>query len=805
MSSFYERADELLQAALDLSEEERPAFLSRSCGGDAALEAEVFSLLLALRRAGKFLETPIALLLSELTDTDSGRQKEDAEDSLVGCTLGPYRLEQEVGRGGMSIVYRASRVDSEYRQTVAVKVIKPGMDSAAVLRRFRAERQILANLVHPNVARCIDAGRTPKARPYLVMEHIEGRPIDRFCEEEQLDTRQRLHLFVQVCGAVQFAHSHLVVHRDLKPANILVMPDGTPKLLDFGVAKLLAPSDFEHTVEETEPGQRPMTPRFAAPEQHSGGPITTATDVYALGLLLHLLLVGRLPAEPGPGGPRNEVVLPDELQDVVSLALREEPGSRFGSVEQLAADVQRYLDGRPVLARRQTTWYRFSKLLRRHRAMAAVTVTAFLLSSGLSVLLAIQVGRAREALASSQAERHRAENTAEFLYRVFESADPKNSRGEEITARELLDRGAEQIEGLAREPVVQAAALDTLGRIYGELAVFDRAKSLLERGLQLRREQLGNDHQDVALSLTHLGRVLQKTAEFERAAELQQEALALRRRVLGSRHLLVAESLVDMASVHWLHGDYGDIEPLLLEALEIRSSELGEDHPLVALIWNELANLASVRGGPAEAEEPYRRALAVSRRALGHDHPQTASLLNNLALCLSTLGRHSEAIEIYGEALSIRLGLFGPDHPDVAMVQHNLASSLMRLERFAEAEKLLLGALATRNKVFGEVHPSIAANLTSLAGLHQARGDLRGAVEVYRQGIEVADRLFPNGHPALAEPLLRLGKILLELGDPRSAEVPLLRARELTRNHLPADHPLVLELVATLEKCRDSS
>lgn len=803
MSPLFQRADELLLAALELSADERPAFLARSCAGDAALEAEVLSLLAALERAGDFLEAPLFPRIADGTQAGLETDGEGGEEALVGLTLGSYRLEQEVGRGGMSIVYRASRVDSQYRQTVAVKLIKPGMDSSAVLRRFRAERQILANLLHPNVARLIDAGHTPKARPYLVMEFIEGRPIDRYCRDEGLSARERLQLFVQVCGAVQFAHSHLVVHRDLKPANILVTSDGTPKLLDFGVAKLLAPEDFEHTVEETQPGMRPMTPRYAAPEQRSGAPVTTATDVYALGLLLHLLLVGRLPGEERAGEVEKEDRLPEELRDVISLALREEPGSRFGSVAQLAADVERFLDGRPVLARRQTTWYRLSKLLRRHRAVAAAAALAFVSSTALSIGLAVQVRRTQEALASSEVERHRAENTADFLYRVFESADPKNHRGEEITARELLDRGAERIEGLAREPVVQAAALDTLGRVYGELAVFDRAKSLLERGLLLRREQLGNDHLDVASSLAHLGRVLQKTAEYARAAELQQEALELRRRALGSRHLLVAESLVDVAGVHWHRGNYDQVEEPLLEALEIRRQELGEDHPLVASIWNELANLASVRGGPAAAEKPYRRALEISRRALGPDHPQVASLLNNLASCLAALGRHPEAFETYREALEVRLRLLGPDHPDVATVQHNMASCLIRLGRLGEAEDLLQKALATRRVIFGDVHPAIAANLTQLAGLHHARGDLRRAAEVYRQGLGVADRLFPKGHPALAEPLLRFGQILLELGEANEARDPIRRAYELSRQHLPADSPLVLEAAAAWAACGD--
>jgi serine/threonine-protein kinase len=527
-TSRWREVDRLFEGALDLPEQDRSPFLDRGCGADRSLRAEVERLLVAdVGQGGEFLERP----LIELLELDGEREGE--------TRLGPYRLLEALQSGGMGTVYAATRDDDQYNRRVAIKVLRAGLADGEAAHRFRFERQILARLEHPHIARLYDGGETSDGRPYLVMELIEGQQLDVYCDRNRLTLEARLGLFRKVCGAVQHAHQSLLVHRDLKPSNILVGADGEPKLLDFGIAKQLEPSASARADDLTRTGVRVMTPSYASPEQVRGEAITTASDVYSLGVLLYELVSGtgpypiaglplheiedaiceRPPERPSrafdPGAPNGEEIaharglapralrrrLQGDLDNIVLMALRKEPHRRYPSAASLAEDVQRHLRDLPVAARPDTVTYRLRKLARRRRETLAAAALLLLLATGFGAHLRTQSRR-------QEAERDKAESALSFLVETFTAANPYENGGEHPTAQDLLDRGAARAATeLANQPRVQAALLDAFGRVNAGLARPALARAQLERALELRRKSYGPGSTEVAETLEHLARV----------------------------------------------------------------------------------------------------------------------------------------------------------------------------------------------------------------------------------------------------------------------------------------------------------
>jgi serine/threonine protein kinase len=521
-NDLWQRADGIFDEALDLPPAQRAAFLDRACGGDSQLRALVERLLNAaeiedpgFKSGGALQGTFGDTFRSELTHSD---------DVPAGTLIGRYRIVREIGRGGMSVVYLAERADGQFRQEVALKLLQSGIATGHIARRFDRERQILAQARHPGVARLLDGGTGPGSRPYLVMEYVDGRPIDLYCDEERLSVPDRLHLFLQVAHAVEDAHRNLVVHRDIKPSNILVTADGHAKLLDFGIAKLLDPTA---TSGEALTGSaiRLMTPAWASPEQVRGNPVTTASDVYQLGLLLYLLLTGCFPYDVGDGAPavrmlaiaQQEPVRPSaavtapescgvapgqepktveeiarvrgttaarlrrmlagDLDAIILTALCKEPEKRYGSVAQLIDDLERSFAGRTIGARPDTWTYRTGKLIRRHAK--AFTAAAAVAAVGLSLGLVYTSELVQE--------RDRARQEAEFLRELFEGSSQRGAQGEALTPRQLLDRGVARVDlEMADDPELQADLLEDLGNMYRNLGLHAEARDLQTRAATLR-------------------------------------------------------------------------------------------------------------------------------------------------------------------------------------------------------------------------------------------------------------------------------------------------------------------------------
>ena len=543
---------DLFHQALERPVRERSEWLETACH-DVVLRQEVAALLAAHEAPGGILDEPVAVAANTLLET----ALEDAPaEQPPPDRIGPYEIVRVLGEGGMGTVYLARRADGEIDRLVALKTVRPDLSTPELIRRFRQERQIAATLVHPSIARLLDVGTDAGGQPYLVMEYVEGEPIDRHCDAGALPLERRLELFRLVCAAVHFAHQRLVVHRDLKPGNILVGADGVPKLLDFGIAKLLE-SDGEEDGDATRTAVHLMTPEYASPEQVRGEPVGTASDQYSLGVLLYRLLTGRRPyrttsslphdlaravCEEEPERPSTaarqaadhdgEARLPSglapdrlhrrlrgDLDEIVLRALRKEPDRRYSSVAHLAEDLRLYLEGLPVVARRGSTYYRAAKHVRRHRAAFGSAAAAILLIIAAAVTFAVQAGRLGRALHRAGREQSRAERVSDFLIDVFKVSDPGQARGSTVTAREILDRGAARItEELHDEPDAAAAMMDVMGQVYANLGLYPRAQELLEAALSQRRAKPEPDDDDVAASLAHLAAVQHARGDYDGSA-----------------------------------------------------------------------------------------------------------------------------------------------------------------------------------------------------------------------------------------------------------------------------------------------
>jgi serine/threonine-protein kinase len=828
-----QRLEQLFDVASRLEPGERASYLNDACGEDSDLRREVESLIRAEAGADALLGAAVG---------DAAREWA-ASPAFVGRRVGAYDLVKELGRGGMGAVYLGVRADDEYRKEVAVKLIRIGVDDPEMRRRFLLERQILANLDHPNIARLLDGGSTDDGLPYVVMEYVVGEPIDHYSDRLTLSIDARLRLFRQVCEAVQYAHRHLVVHRDLKPGNILVTSEGTPKLLDFGIAKLL---DMPADGVATRTAVRLMTPEYASPEQVRGEPVTTASDVYSLGVLLYELLTGQRPYKKGrtaqdveravleeePERPALAVLsgeqVPDardqrqpaservsrnrgttparlarrlagDLDNIVRMALRKEPGRRYASVEQLSEDVRRHLDGQPVLARRDSVGYRASKFVRRHPAGVFGSAAAVVLIAALTLFYTARLARERD---RAQLEAAKAQQTASFLVDVFRSSDPTERRGLTLTAQEILTRGRERVErDLQAQPEVQATVLDAIGRVYQSLGVYDTAALLARQALDTRRRVLGEDHPDYATSLAHLSQIEFDRSDLDASERYAREAIARRRARFGQRDSAVAVSLANLASTLQSKGNLAAAETLYVEALAIRRELLGPLHRQTATSLNNLAALRDDQGQYAAADSLYRAALRIRKAILTPNDYDVAVSLNNVGRISELLGDLRGADTLYRQSLQIRRALFGDAHPSVLRVVNNLGGVYLRQGAYTAAESAYREVVAGWRRR-GDAGMNLAVPLNNLAAALARQGKHRESIASLQEAMQLYTRQVGNDHPALAFIFNGLGVAYRALGDRAQSERAYAQAVALRRKHLPPGHALLATPLAGLGSLR---
>jgi serine/threonine protein kinase len=818
MSEFPQREREIFIAALECATPaERDALVAEACGSDSILRARVEALLRAHASAGRFLD--------DATSAAGLRAEEAVVREGPGARIDRYRLLEKIGEGGFGVVYLAEQ-EEPVRRRVALKIIKLGMDTRAVIARFEAERQALALMDHPGVAKVLDGGATVSGRPFFVMELVDGIPITKFCTEHRLTTRERIELFMQVCSAVQHAHQKGIIHRDLKPSNILVSCSDdrpAPKVIDFGIAKATEQRLTEKTVFSR---LHPFigTPAYMSPEQAGGDgvDVDTRSDIYSLGVLLYELLTDKTPfetkalleagyaeiqrriREQDPPAPSHRLATLDrseqttaalrrrlepakltsqlrgDLDRIVMKCLEKHRARRYETSSALAQDLARHLNDEPVLARPPSLGYRSAKFLRRHtRAVAASSAAVLLLGS-------FAVYHTARLTAERDRARHEADKSArlsQLLTELLTAADPYRTRdGAEPTLRSLLDAGAERVRtDLAGQPELQVEMLTILGRVYQRLGLVDKARPLLEEALKLGRP-LKTQPRLLAETLNDLGVLLREQGEILAGEKLLDEALALRRSFQASHPNEVAITLVELARCYVDRGAPALAKPLYREALAIRRAALGSEHRETATSLGDLGLLLWEQGDLAAAENHLRECWEISKKALGPGHPDVGTALSNLALVVFDRGDYAAAESMQREALGIRRAGLGDMHPNIANTLSNLAHALREQADYDEAEAALIEAIGIVRASRGESHPQMAMLQGNLARVYLARGDAARAEPLARSALAVRRHVFPENDWRIAAPKSLLGGALTALGRYEEAEALLLDAEKNLRD-----------------------
>jgi eukaryotic-like serine/threonine-protein kinase len=844
-SSGRRKQDILRQALMRKTPLERAAFLEDACGGDMVLRVEMEALL-ANQEAGQKGPALNAAAGNDFPEPGTPELTPTLLDETPmtegpGTVIGRYKLLEQIGEGGMGTVWVAEQIHP-IRREVALKVIKLGMDTRQVVARFEAERQALALMDHPNIAKVLDAGATATGRPYFVMERVKGIPITHYCDQHNLSTVERLDLFAQVCHAIQHAHQKGIIHRDIKPSNILVgLQDGVPvpKVIDFGIAKATAGQRLTELTLHTALTEFIGTPAYMSPEQAAmtGVDIDTRSDIYALGVLLYELLTGKTPfdaktlvaagleemrriireQEPVRPSTRLSTMVEGELTTmakhrhseppklihlvrgdldwIVMKCLEKDRARRYETANGLASDIQRHLNDEPVLAHAPSQLYRLQKMLRRNKLAFAAAGVMF-------AALAIGLGVSLWSLRKANREASRSQQVALFLQDMLKGVGPSKALGRDtVMLREILDKTAQRLDKeLKNQPDVEADLRSTIGKVYFDLGQYTNAESMHREALVLRKKLLGNEHPDVASSLNNLANALRAQGRLNEAETLFREALAMRKKLLGSEHPEVASSLQNLAVMLADQGSLAEAETLFREALAMRKKLLGSEHQDLAISLQNLGLVLRKQGKLPEAETLFREALAMQKKLLGNEHPAVARSLDNLASVFYCEGKFAEAETLFREALAMRKKLLGSEHPEVARSLDSLASVFHCEGKIAEAETLYREALAMQKKLLGSEHPEVARSLDGIASVFYSEDKFTESETLYREALAMQRKLLGREHPDVATSLEGVALVLQEQGKWTEAETLQREALAIMRKRLGSEHLDVAQLLADLTR-----
>jgi eukaryotic-like serine/threonine-protein kinase len=776
------RVKELFEAAVDLDPNQRAVLLERECDGDEVLRGEIESLLKSDEQTGSFIEQPVFTIPRDLFP-------DNAEAPLAGRQFGAYQLIREIGRGGLGAVYLAARADDEYRKEVAIKVIRRGLDTEDIIRRFRNERQILAQLDHPNIARLIDGGTTDDGLPYFVMEYVNGEPINAYCDANALPTTDRLTLFRKVCAAVTYAHQNLIIHRDLKPSNILVTQEGEPKLLDFGIAKLLSAGDELFT--QTIPALRVMTPEYASPEQVKGEKITTTSDVYSLGVLLYELLTGQRPyrlktrtpeeiaraiTEQEPERPSTAVsqrpdrnssrsaipnpkFLRGDLDNIVLMAMRKEPARRYTSVGQFSEDIRRHLEGLPVRARKDTFAYRSSKFVNRHRIGVAAAALVLLSLVGGIVATLIQVQTARS-------ERAKAEAISTFLQKTLHASDPAVNLSSQPTVKDILDDASKRLatEELSDQPEVRAELQRIIGASYLSLGQYDLAEQNLMAALQTQTLVSGEDGVETLKTGIFIASLWAGAkGDYAKAnkfylANLPRLRAEQKRGTVSADYLSAA--LNGFALLRRVQGDSKDAEILLREQLALMRFVSPEQKNAAGVAQAILALTQADQGEFDEAIKSVRDRIEAIRRQKGNETTEVCASLTGLGSFLIEKGEFAEAEENLQAAETIYRKLYNASSMQLGDNLRLQAQALLGLQQYGEAEAKINTTLEIYRAASGPQYVNYATALMVQGMICSQTGRTAEAEKLLREAVQIRVENVPETHFLRATANGALGEFL---------------------------------------------
>ena len=771
--------ESIVDQALQFPIEEREQFIKEECKDDEKLYEQVSSYLSSIQDSASLFSQVDKVLSSTIRKASTC--KYDFSSKLIGTTIDKYQIADLISHGGMGTVFLAKRVDGIYEQTVALKIVRRGMETPENISRFEKEREILAGLNHPNIAQLIDGGVTDFGLPYLVMEYVDGVSIDKYCDDNNLSVHQRINLVISLCEAVQFAHNNLVIHRDLKPANILIDRNGHIKILDFGIAKLIEDKiDGEQNNEIT--AVQAVTPAYAAPEQISGKGVTTSTDTYAIGVLLYKLLAGTTPFDLDNESPfngqkkivnqdplkpsqkyhqlsidgKNKIsdsrsvsasklfhTLKEDLDAILLKSLRKEPCNRYQTVESFVEDLKRYLNNKPVLAHQGNYAYRIKKLLRRNYKQVSFAAAIILLSVTFSIF---HTNRITEERNIAQYEAMKTAEISSLLFDLFEANTPNQSLGETITAQELLERGLNRAENLVNQPELQAQMFNVIGKVYLKVGNLPKSEELIENSVEIYTRLYGIEHPETALAI------------------------------------------VSQAALHSALGNYSRAEYLYDYSLGILEDHAGAYMHNFTEAINEQAYVLRRQGKYEDAEDLFRKNYNLLKEQHGELYGKTVAALNGVGVTQFNRGFYEEAESIFREVLDKRIQIFGETHPDVAESKNSLGALLMNIGQFNEAEKLFEEAFYLRNRILGENHPKTLLTLNNLAIMQRDQGKFDLSAKSFQNVISKKENRFGVHSVASAISYFSYGELLLMTEQFEKAIPQLDKALGIFKEYLGDDH-----------------
>lgn len=807
----WKQVKDIFEACLECAPEQRDEFLNQACAENPTLRLEVASLISAYGRSDPLSRHPWT--------------GEFLEEGEPGKDIGQYRLMRKIGEGGMGQVWLAEQSEP-LKRLVALKLIHGGIFDQTLLRRFQAERQSLAAMDHPAIAKVFDAGATPAGQPYFVMEYVPGEPITAYCDARRLTVAERLELLIRVCEGVQHAHQKAIIHRDLKPANILVLEiDGQPmpRIIDFGLAKITKPiGDDANSATRAE--GLVGTPGYMSPEQAGSSDVDTRTDVYSLGVVLYELLTGQLPfdADKLKQLPMLEILrqlqehepqcpslragqntdaaksaaekrrsepgklarqLRGDLDWITLKALERERGRRYGTPGELSRDIRRYLDHGPVEAGPAKVGYRIQKYIRRHRFGVSMTAVLVLMLLAFAVVQAVELRRIAR-------ERDRAGMITDFMTEMFKVSNPGEERGNNVTAREILDKASGNIKtGLAQDPETQAQMMMVMGKVYDNLGLYPEADSLLRQATAIRRAALGVKNPETTASMLDLAWTLGHEGHYGDAEALLRQVLDVRQRTLGAKNPDTVTTVADLAVILNYEGHYPEAEKLQRQALDLRRRILKPDSLDIAASLDNLGTVLQMEAHYPEAEKLDREAIDIRTRTVGPGHPDTVATMNNLANVLYFEGRYQEAEKLNLEVLDERRRVFGAENPLTLRTMSNLANVLHREHREVEAEKLCRETLDIQRRVLGPEHPETLMSMNNLTAILSKEAKYPEAEKIGRDVLDIRRRVLGPEHPLTLRAMSNLADSLTKLGNWNDAETLLQQALIIQRRVLGPDHP----------------